>query len=415
MTQPLDQAVDPAPGERMTVVFFGNDWGAENRTSSHHIARWLGRRHRVLYVECPGLRAPSASGRDLKKAFRKVIRALRGPTAVPEGLSVMTLFQLPFHGSRSVRWLNCRLGRAALRLHLWRAGIRQPVLWFMVPHVGYLAGGLGAALSVYYCIDDYASLPNVDREAVARMDEALTRRADLVFVASDTLVPAKRALNPRVLASPHGVDVEHFARAGAPETEVPGDLRALPHPVIGFFGLIEAWIDLGLVAWLAEQRPHWSFALIGRVAVPEAQIPRRANLHYFGWRPYDSLPAYGKGFDAAIIPYHLTPQVLHANPIKLREYLAMGVPVVSVRTPEIAKFGAVVRIADTREEFLGALDAALGSTEPPAKALERQRAVEAMSWDARLQQVESAVRGALAGRAVTPAAEWTTAIRDSGV
>ena len=191
------------------------------------------------------------------------------------------------------------------------------------------------------------------------MDDELTRRADLVFVASETLLESKRRLNPETHVSPHGVDFAHFVRAQDPALPVPDDIAALPHPVVGFFGLIERWIDLGLVDWLAEQRPHWTFLMIGRVAVPDAEVPRRPNLVYLGRRPYESLPAYGKAFSAALIPYHLTPQVLHANPIKLREYLAMGKPIVSVSTPEIDKFSAHVRIGRSREELLAHLDAAV--------------------------------------------------------
>src|ERR1700685_1413555 len=80
----------------LSIVYFGNDWFAENRTSSHHIARWLGERFPVLYIETPGMRAPSASRRDFKKLWRKLIRALRPPQRVGESLWVMTMPQIPF-------------------------------------------------------------------------------------------------------------------------------------------------------------------------------------------------------------------------------------------------------------------------------------------------------------------------------
>ena len=129
--------------------------------------------------------------------------------------------------------------------------------------------------------------------------------------------------------------------------------------MIGFFGLIERWIDLDLVAYLADARPSWTFLMIGRVAVPDAEAPKRPNIVYLGRRPYETLPAYGKAFTAAIIPYRLTRQVLHSNPIKLREYLAMGRPIVSVSAPEIDKFADWVAIARTREEYLAKLDQAV--------------------------------------------------------
>jgi glycosyltransferase involved in cell wall biosynthesis len=270
---------------------------------------------------------------------------------------------------------------------LSRLGVRAPVTWFVVPHLAGVVGQLGDRLSVYYCIDDYASLPDVDVAAVREMDDELTRRADLVFVASETLLESKRRLNPETHVSPHGVDFAHFARAQDPELPVPEDIAHLPRPIVGFFGLIERWIDLGLVDWLAAQRPRWTFLMIGRVAVPDAEVPRRPNVVYLGRRPYESLPAYGKSFSAALIPYHLTPQVLHANPIKLREYLAMGKPIVSVSTPEIDKFSAHVRIGRSREALLAHLDAAVEAGMTPAEVSAQTALASTMTWDANLRRV----------------------------
>jgi glycosyltransferase involved in cell wall biosynthesis len=374
------------------ILFFGNDWFAENRTSSHQIARWLARRYRVYYIECPGLRAPKKSGRDLKKIWSKIRRFFAGARRVDEGIKVRTLLQLPLHRFAWVRRLNKLFLIATLRWLMWRERIRRPISWFMVPHLASAVGRLDEQLSVYYCIDDYAALPDVNPEAIQAMDEELTRKADLVFVASDTLLERKLALNPNTCVSPHGVDFNHFAQAQDASLPVPDDMAELPRPVIGFFGLIERWIDLDLVNFLAEQRPHWSFVMIGRLAVADDQVPHRPNIHYLGRRSYQELPAYGKQFDAAIIPYRLTQQVLHANPIKLREYLAMGKPIVSVSTPEIDKYAEVVEIANSREEFLRKLDAVFLTRPGDQDIQRRMKRVASESWDARLTEVLELVR-----------------------
>lgn len=386
------------PADRPTILYFGNDWSAENRTSSHHVARWLARRYRVIYLESPGLRAPKGTGRDLKKLVAKVGLALRGPRPTDEGLSVQTLIQIPFHRFELVRRCNQALLLGMVRLLMLRQGVSRPISWFVVPHMAPLAGHLGERLSVYYCIDDYAALPDVDVAAVRRMDDELTRAVDLVFVASDTLLAGKRELNPNTHLSPHGVDFDHFVKAQSPGLAIPADARpaGAAGPVVGFFGLIERWIDLDLVAYLADQRPSWTFLMIGRVAVPEAETPRRPNIVYLGRRPYDSLPAYGKAFTAAIIPYRLTQQVLHANPIKLREYLAMGRPIVSVSTPEIDKFADLVSIAKTREEFLAHLDQAVTTGLSPDEIAAHTRRAATMTWNARLEEVMRVVRETLA-------------------
>ena len=159
----------------LRILYFGNDWTTENRTSSHHVARWLAGKTRVVYFECPGLRAPTTSGRDVRKLLRKVLSFLRGPRLVPEGLRVQTLLQLPLHGSPLARRINAVLLHATVRCVSFFLGVRHPIAWFVVPHVASLAGRVGEDLTVYYCIDDYAALPDVDSAAVKDMDDVLTR------------------------------------------------------------------------------------------------------------------------------------------------------------------------------------------------------------------------------------------------
>jgi glycosyltransferase involved in cell wall biosynthesis len=387
-----------SPRNELTVFYFGNDWAAENRTSSHHIARWLARCHHVYYLECPGLRAPKGSARDFKKIWSKLARFIRGPQDTPEGIKVWTLLQLPLHRFRLVRWFNRKLILGAVRWLKWSRGVRDPIAWFMVPHLASVVGRMGEQLSVYYCIDDYSALPDVNEAAVRAMDEEMTRKANLVFIAARTLLESKLQLNPTTQVSPHGVDLDHFARARNGTAVAPSDVRDLPRPIIGFFGLIEKWIDLELVDYLAEQRPNWSFVMVGRVAVPEKDVPRRPNIHFLGTKPYALLPDYGSQFDVAIIPYRLTRQVLNANPIKLREYLAMGKPIVSVSTPEIDKYADVVRIARSNAEFLQQIEQALETDSSPAKDARRVERVSQEGWDAKLKGVMAVIEAELLGR-----------------
>lgn len=379
------------------VIYFGNDWAAENRTSSHHIARNLSQRCKVLYVEVPGLRAPKASGRDIRKLFRKLQLAFQQPRIVGEQMWCMTMPQIPFRRLAAIRKLNLLLGRHMVKRAVRKLGLVRTISWFVVPHAGALAGGLGEELVVYYCIDDYAALPDVDRTEVSRMDEDLTRRADQVFVASATLLASKHKLNRSLAHSPHGVDIELFQQASSEALEVADAAQNLTHPVIGFFGLIEAWIDLELIEFLAWSRPSWTFLLIGRVAVDVGALAKLPNVVLAGPQPYESLARWAKAFDVAIIPYRLTEQVLHANPLKLREYLATGKPVVSVSTPEIDQFAEHVQIADSREKFLGALDRALTCDSQDARE-RRMRAVAKMGWDCRVEEVLGIVKRNLNGR-----------------
>ncbi|HEY7057255.1 MAG TPA: glycosyltransferase [Vicinamibacterales bacterium] len=368
------------------IIYFGNDWFAENRTSSHHVAERLSQRTRVLYVDTPGLRAPKANRRDLKKLCRKLLSVARLPRAVGHRIWHLSVPQIPFHRLPLVRRLNRVVGRLLVKRALKRLGFTRTVSWFAVPHPGFLAHVFDEAAVVYYCIDDYAALPDVDARAVAEMDAHLTARADQVFVASALMLAAKRRLKPSTVLAPHGVDVALFRAAADPKLPIAPGARHLAHPVVGFYGLIERWIDLDLIADLAGRRPHWTFLMIGRLAVDPGSLGVLPNVVFVGPQPYCSLPAWAKAFDVAIIPYRLTRQVVNAAPLKLREYLATGKPVVAVPAPEIERFAGLVRLARGPGQFIDEIeDALLNDTD--ADRARRVEATSGMSWDARIAQV----------------------------
>jgi glycosyltransferase involved in cell wall biosynthesis len=368
------------------VIYFGNDWSAENRTSSHHIAERLAARTRVLYVDCPGLRSPKANARDMKKLWRKLVSAVRPPRSVAEGMWQISMPQVPFRRMPFVRRLNVALGKFLVGRALRRLGFGRTVSWFAVPHPGYLANAFDEAAVVYYCIDDYAALPDVDAPAIAAMDAHLTRCADQVFVASSVMLVAKQREKPTTVLAPHGVDVALFRTASDRLLPIAPGASSLPRPVIGFYGLIEQWIDLDLIAELAERRPEWTFLMIGRLAVDPGRLKVMPNVVFAGPQPYRSLPAWAKAFDVAIIPYRMTRQVVNAAPLKLREYLATGKPIVAVPAPEIERFAGLVRIARGPEQFIREIEAAL-SSDSDAERTRRIDATATMTWETRISDV----------------------------
>jgi glycosyltransferase involved in cell wall biosynthesis len=378
--------------EGFQVIYFGNDWFAENRTSSHHIARRLATHVPLLYVETPGSRAPQATSRDVKKLWRTLSAAFEPPRRVGPQAWVMTVPQIPFRKWPLVRRINGAVSRALLKRAQRLVGFRKTISWFVVPQGSELAGRLGEEFVVYYCIDDYAAFPHVDRVEVERQDRELTSRADQVFVASPQLVDGKKQLNPTTVHSPHGVDFDHFSQACDADLEIPPQIRNIRHPVIGFFGLIETWIDLDLIRHLASARPEWTFLMIGRVAVDLGELTSLPNVLFVGAQPYEDLPKWAAAFDVSIIPYRQTRQVFNANPLKLREYLATGKPVIAVRTPEIEKFSDHVRIADSGEQFLQHIDEALTEGCCVNAQNARMGAVKSMSWDARFSDVLTTIR-----------------------
>src|SRR5262245_50927247 len=371
---------------QFAIIYFGNDWLAENRTSSHHVAERLAQRTRVLYVDSPGLRAPKANVRDFRKLFCKLLSMARRPRSVGDRMWQMSVPQIPFRRLPFVRRVNVALGKLLINRALKLLGFARTVSWFAVPHPAFLANAFGEAAVVYYCVDDYAALPDVDSHAVEAMDAHLTSRADQVFVASSRMLQAKRRLKPSTELALHGVDVALFRTASDPQLSVAPDARNLRRPVVGFYGLIEGWIDVDLIADLAERRPQWTFLMIGRVAVDTGRLKAMANVVFAGPQPYNKLPSWAKAFDVAIIPYRLTRQVVNSAPLKLREYLATGKPVVAVPAPEIERFAGLVRLARGSEQFLAEIEDALVK-DTDADRARRIEATSTMTWDARVREI----------------------------
>jgi glycosyltransferase involved in cell wall biosynthesis len=172
--------------------------------------------------------------------------------------------------------------------------------------------------------------------------------------------------------------------------------------VIGFFGLIADWVDTDLMAKVARRYPQGSLVVLGKATtdVSNLELP---NVHLLGRKPYADLPAFCKGFDVALNPFRISELTLNANPLKVREYLAAGLPVVSTDIPEVAVL-ETCRIGKTHDEFLAQVDAALAHSGPQESI---SQSVAEESWQARLLEIEQHLAAAeqrapqLAGRSLS--------------
>jgi glycosyltransferase involved in cell wall biosynthesis len=385
-----------------SIICFAHDWGGDP-TSKTHIMRILARRNRVLWVNSIAMRRPAASGRDLRRILDKLAKGFSGCREVEPNLFVANPLVIPLPGWGVADRVNAGILAVTLRDLCRRHGFEDPILWSFLPNIGRLLGRLNERMVIYHCVDEYSAFSGVSRDSIARMERDLVRRADLVLTSSERLCAERIELNPNTRFVSHGVDVGHFARALDPGIERPADLRALPRPVIGFFGLLADWVDLDLVRTLALARPDWSFVLVGKQATGVGVLRGLPNVHLLGQKPYALLPAYCRGFDAGIIPFRTNELTIRANPLKLREYLAAGLPVVSTPLPEVARYRGLVHLAEDVTGFLQAITTALGER---SAALDRARAaaMESESWDARVAEIERHI-SRTAARASDPAVQ----------
>jgi len=267
-----------------------------------------------------------------------------------------------------------------------RLQIRDFHLWTFLPNTGDYVGTLGEAFAVYYCVDEWSMFSYLDRAATQAAERRLLERVDACFAINHALADAKRAVCRATYVSPHGVDHAQFARALDDATLVPADLADLPGPRIGFYGTLQSWVDFELIAHVGRARPDWSIALIGQQLGDLTAIRGIPNIHLFGQRKHHELPAYCKGFDVGIIPYRIDERMAFVNPLKMREYLSAGLPVVSTPVPEVLRYAHACRVARTPGEFVEAIERALTEGSREAR-LARSQAMTSETWAARVSQV----------------------------
>jgi glycosyltransferase involved in cell wall biosynthesis len=362
------------------IVCFAKEW-SESPTSNNHVMRTLAAQNRVVWLNSIATRTPKiSSARDMRKVSRKIRSFGAGPVEAAPGLFVHTPLVLPLHYTKAAVAVNSVLLRATVARLRRRLAMPDFQLWTFLPTAAPYVGRLGESVSVYYCTDEWSQFTAVDRAAISKMEAELCAKVDVVFAASASLVARKRALNPETHLASHGVDRDHFAAALDPALPVAPELAGIKGPVLGFFGLVEDWIDVDLLADVAARRPDWTVAVIGPAMVDVSRLAARPNVMLLGRRPYADLPRYAKGFSVGLCPFKINELTANVNPIKLREYLSAGLPVVSTDIPECRVRPEWGRVARTAEEFTGQVEAVLGE-DTPARRRERSEAMKAETWE----------------------------------
>ncbi|MDI6740461.1 MAG: glycosyltransferase [Candidatus Edwardsbacteria bacterium] len=380
------------------IICFSSDWG-QDPLSKHHIVKILATRNRVLWVNSIGMRRPSATRQDALRALSKLGRffARRTQTVAP-GITVLNPLVAPIHGNPVIDrfnawWLSRQVKKAASKL-----GFQQPMLLSFLPNMVGVCGRLGEILVVYYITDDFTKFTGHPSAAIGRMEGELISRADLVVASAKELAALKSRFGKPVALIPHGVDHAHFAAALMMRPgQFPDDVKNIKHPVIGFYGEINDWIDTDMLASLARLRPDWSLVLLGRIAAEAGNLGhllKLPNVRWLGQKRYQELPAYCAAFDVALIPMKLNDLTRSVNPLKLREYLAAGVPVVSAPLPEALPYGDVVKFAVTAEEYTLAIEDLL-KLDRRVLAPRLSQRVAGESWEARVEEISGLIGEAL--------------------
>ena len=371
------------------LVVFGDDWG-RHVSSMQHLFRHLIPTRPVVWVNGIGHRAPSLTGTDVRRGWEKLGKIVRRTDPVPSRspvaaadngcampLEVIEPRVLPWHhrplaAAWNARWLSTKI-RSVLAKH----GLTEPpmIITGSPPSV-LVFGRLGERGTVYFCMDDFLHLPGISVEMIGPLEERLLRRVDAVVATAEVLTHSKRPSSGEVHYLPQGVNFEHFATP----RPVPLELAALPRPMVGFAGGVSECCDLDLINRLAVAYSGGSVVLVGPITIPAERLEaiRRPNVHLLGPRAYADLPGYVQAFDVGIIPYLLNDWTRAVDPLKLLEYLAAGLPVVTTPLPEAQKYRDAVRVADDGD-FVAAVGAACRDGGPEDRA-KRIALAQRNSW-----------------------------------
>ncbi len=375
------ESTDP-PG---FIWFAAQDWWYHNQAhSDFQLMRHVATTRRVLVVNSLGLRLPrrgsstNPARRILRKA-RSTAKFIRRPVPAVPGFHVMTPVILPLYGEGRGARLNAWLIRQQVRVAARLVGIsRDPDIGVTIPTAWPVVSQMDRASLVFNRSDLQSAFPEADGEWVRTLEEQLLTHSDRVLYVSHELMRMDRDLvGDRAVFLDHGVEVEHFVPGGDLDSAV----ARLPRPRIGFFGGLDDYVvDMDLLRKTAAELPDVQLVLVGDATCSMDELCALPNVHWLGHRSYTDIPSLGRGFDVALMPWLDNEWIRFANPIKLKEYLALGLTVVTTDYPEVDAYRDRVRVAKTRDDFVTLIREALSE---PGDPPELRASVLGDTWQAR--------------------------------
>jgi glycosyltransferase involved in cell wall biosynthesis len=352
-------AVDGDSGNWTIVCFSSVDWASYRQRPQHVMAELADRGCEVLFVDNIGARLPRLrdARRLLARGKRALVKLRRSGQALPPRVRLSTGFVVPLQHLGWVRRLEAR--RLVKRLSKLLPAGRPLIVWTYVPMpvVRDAATLVGADLLVFDWADDFServlTRSSNHSRRLAHWEDEMAEDADLVFLSSETLATRRCPASSNASVIPHGT----LATQTGPGTLE--ELAGVPRPRIGFVGAINEWIDRDLLRDLARARPDWSFVLVGPAEVSLGGVQDLPNVIWCGERPHHEVSRFINEFDVGLIPYRSASGTVAVNPVKLREYLAQGLPVVGSDMPELRPFGEDVFFGDGAAGFAEAIERAL--------------------------------------------------------
>ena len=277
-----------------------------------------------------------------------------------------------------------------------------PVVWFYTPMALPLLQVFKPSKVVYDCMDELAMFKNAPKQLLQR-ESALLNIADVVFTGGPSLYQSKRNRHANAHCFSSSVDAKHFRQALNRELSHPEQAH-IPHPRLGFYGVIDERFDVGLVSSMADAHPEWQIVLVGPVVkIDPATLPKQPNVHYMGQRTYDQLPQFLAGWDVCLLPFAMNDSTKFISPTKVLEYMAAELPSVSTPITDVkVPYGDVVEIAESHADFIAACERQLSLSDEnrQAQARRMREVVAGTSWDLTASRMHELIGAAVPGNKV---------------
>lgn len=329
------------------IVIFGDDWGRYPSTIQHIGQALQQQGYRILWVGSLALRQPEFTLADVKRIIEKM-QQMHAPiySKDTEAFHSVSPFIIPFHDIPLVRFINAKIVAFQLKKELKKIGFENFIVLSNSPVTANFIDSLGSEEIHYICLDDFTQFKGAFK-CLAKMEEQLVQKVKTVFGVSDILLQTRIPASGRRYFLPQGVNIDKYIEFR----------RHLQHhkseeKVIGYFGLIADYVDVELICRCAGEFPTNRFVIIGKTTVNVDVFSQYANIEYIGPIPYDELPEQATQFDIGIIPFRVNELTIACNPLKLLEYFALGLPVVSTNLPEVKKFAPLVDVAIDETDFV---------------------------------------------------------------
>ncbi len=371
------------------LCFGGEDWWYHNRG---HIDMQLMRRFagkgKVLYINSIVMQKLNIGhGRKFIQRFvRKAKSVFTGLKKINENFWVYSPFSLPVQHISWAKPLNELLLRLQIGYVKRRIQMEVPIVWVACPPACDMAILMKKKKLVYQRTDRFEDFPGVDIEKVKKFDKELKTKADMTIFVNRKLYEDEADQCKKAFYLDHGVDFEMFASPIKNNGDIT-ELADIPKPIIGFIGSIdECNPDIDFLKKVTELLTDMSFVVIGREQTDCSTLKARKNVRMLGQKPYELVPEYGKRFDAALLPLRQSRWAEAVNPLKLKEYLAMGKPVISTPFPQLKEYSDIVYEAKTPKAFAACIKRAISENSPELINKRREK-VKDSSWDSKAELV----------------------------